>query len=413
MSAPRSFPGYGIELEYMIVDATSLDVAPLADRLLLNEQGEISSEVEHGPLAWSNELMAHVVELKTNGPASSLEPLAAQFSEQVRRIDQLLASGHARLMPTAMHPWMNPDTEAQLWPHEYNEVYRLFDTIFNCSGHGWANLQSMHINLPFRDDAEFAKLHAAIRFVLPILPALAASSPIIEGRITGKLDNRLDVYRHNAARLPSVAGRVVPEAVASRAEYQERILEPIYRDVAPFDPGGVLRHEWVNSRGAIARFMRDTIEIRVLDVQEAPQADLAIAAAVIGAVELLLMVDADRFQRIAAIALEQLEQTFLGCVAAADEFMIDNAEYLAAWGVEASVPLSAGELWRWIVHRLQEAGYLEQAESRSALEVILTHGSLSRRILGAVGTSPSRETLHKVYGQLCECLAENRLFIPD
>jgi len=39
----------------------------------------------------------------------------------------------------------------------------------------------------------------------------------------------------------------------------------------------VLQNEWLNSRGAIARFERDTIEIRVLDSQETPAAELAIA----------------------------------------------------------------------------------------------------------------------------------------
>ena len=42
-------------------------------------------------------------------------------------------------------------------------IYDTFDRIFSCKGHGWANLQSMQINLPFRGDEEFARLHAAIR----------------------------------------------------------------------------------------------------------------------------------------------------------------------------------------------------------------------------------------------------------
>ena len=60
-----------------------------------------------------------------------------------------------------------------------------FDRIFSCQGHGWANLQSMHINLPFADDAEFGRLHAAIRFLLPLLPGLTASSPVMDGAVTG------------------------------------------------------------------------------------------------------------------------------------------------------------------------------------------------------------------------------------
>lgn len=35
------------------------------------------------------------------------------------------------------------------------------------------------------DDAEFEKLHAAIRLILPIIPALSASSPILKENTPG------------------------------------------------------------------------------------------------------------------------------------------------------------------------------------------------------------------------------------
>ena len=124
-------------------------------------------------------------------------------------------------MPTAMHPWMDPN-DVELWPHGTRVIYDTFDRIFSCKGHGWANLQSLQINLPFAGDEEFARLHAAIRFLLPILPGLAASSPIIDGERNGILDNRLVVYRSNCARIPSVTGEVVPEPIGSIGEYHER-----------------------------------------------------------------------------------------------------------------------------------------------------------------------------------------------
>ena len=88
-------------------------------------------------------------------------------------------------MPTGMHPWMDPAREFELWPHGDREIYAAFDRIFDCRGHGWANLQSMHLNLPFADDDEFGRLHAAIRALLPLLPALAASSPFADGHARG------------------------------------------------------------------------------------------------------------------------------------------------------------------------------------------------------------------------------------
>src|SRR5690606_32858155 len=137
-----------------------------------------------------------------------------------------------------------------------SEYYEAFDRIFDCRGHGWANLQSVHLNLPFDGDDEFGRLHAAVRLILPILPAIAASSPIMDARITGTLDNRLSVYRANARTLPIVSGRIIPGPVHTRADYEREVLDAIYRDLAPHDPDGTLRHEWVNARGAIARFTR-------------------------------------------------------------------------------------------------------------------------------------------------------------
>ena len=135
-------------------------------------------------------------------------------------IDQLLEPMGARLMPTAMHPWMDPRTETRLWPHDNALIYQAYDRIFDCKKHGQANLQSMHINLPFADDAEFARLHAAIRLVLPIIPALAASSPIADGKASGYLDYRMEAYRTAVQRVPSAIGQVIPDTVNSRAEYR-------------------------------------------------------------------------------------------------------------------------------------------------------------------------------------------------
>ena len=196
------FEGFGVELEYMIVHADSLDVFPATDQVLLAVAGEYVSEIEQGDLAWSNELVNHVIELKTNGPSPLLRGLDAAFARDVGSIQDILLPVGGRLMPSAAHPWMDPLTETQLWPHEYNAVYEAFDRIFGCKGHGWANLQCVHLNLPFAGDDEFGRLHAAIRLVLPLIPALAASSPILDGRLTGLMDSRMHYYRENQKRIP-------------------------------------------------------------------------------------------------------------------------------------------------------------------------------------------------------------------
>ena len=74
------FEVYGVELEYMLVDAETLDVRPVADELLARLGGAITSDVERGPVTWSNELAAHVVELKTTEPVQCLNDLPQVFS---------------------------------------------------------------------------------------------------------------------------------------------------------------------------------------------------------------------------------------------------------------------------------------------------------------------------------------------
>jgi len=181
--------------------------------------------------------------------------------------------------------------------------------------------------------------------VLPLLPAIAASSPIVEGRASGLLDARLEAYRTMSARTPRVTGSVIPETIRSRAEYETRVLAPMYDEIAPCDPTGILRHEWLNSRGAIPRFERGAIEIRLLDVQECPRADVAIAAAVVAVVRALYD---ERFAPLAqqqAIATESLHRTLLATIRDADEALVHDTPYLRALGIDAT-RCRAGDAWR-------------------------------------------------------------------
>lgn len=399
----HAFMGCGIELEYMIVDSEQLSVMPAAGRLL-----EGGSDIERGGMGWSNELVLHVVEIKNVRPAASLSLLPDAFQAEVREIDRRLQSFGARLMPGAMHPWMDPRTETRLWPHGNEAIYRTYDRIFDTRSHGWANLQSMHINLPFGNDEEFARLHAAIRLVLPILPALAASSPFAEGRPAGWMDYRMRVYCDNAQGFPSIAGMIVPETITSRAAYEERILAPMYRDIAPRDPDKVLRHEWLNSRGAIARFDRNAIEIRVLDTQECPRADLAIAAAVVDLVRRLYRADSlIEQQEVTTAALAGILQA---CIRDAGEAEIGNASYLRLLDFPVE-RCTAAMLWRHLIERMMADDPRHQHWAEP-LETILRHGPLARRILRAAGTQPSRPQLQALYRTLCDCLHDGQLFLP-
>lgn len=405
MSRPplHLFEALGVELEYMIVDAETLDVKPICDEVLKAVAGKIVDNVDRpGGVTWSNELVLHVLELKATRPLPTLKGAAAEFHKNVRAVNEVLATFGARLMPTAMHPWMDPRREMVLWPHEYHTVYETFHRLFDCRGHGWANLQSTHINLPFEGDAEFGALHAAIRFLLPILPALTASSPVVEYRTTGILDNRLEMYRANSTAIPSLSGRVIPEPVYTKRDYEETILNRIYADVAPFDSEGVLRNEFLNARGAIARFSRGAIEIRLLDVQECPQADVAVCALVVATLRHLL---AD--ERLKAFPTETLHRLLLACIRDGERATIDDPEYAELLGLGHRAGQTVARAWSHLFHLV--GGRLDEVE-RSVVEELLTAGPLARRILQAVGEPVRPAALRATYRELCDCLQDGKLF---
>ena len=411
MQPPRLhlFQAFGVELEYMIVDRDSLNVLPIADELLKAELGEYGSDFENGIVTWSNELVLHVIEMKSTRPESNFNTLASAFSDNIAQANKVLEKWNAMLLSTAAHPWMNPQAETKLWPHDSNEVYDRYNTIFDCKGHGWSNLQSTHLNLPFYDDEEFAKLHAAIRIVLPILPALCASSPILDGKLTGFLDTRMNFYKSNQQVVPSITGKVIPEGVFSKRQYFNTVYEKIRADIAPYNADNILDPIWVNSRGAIPRFDRGSIEIRIMDIQECPPADLAIQTLVIETIKALAN---EKFVNIE----EQMHKKTEILAGILDETsksgpdaVINSSEYPVAFGLTA--PCTVGELWKHIYQRLVDSGSTTLKNWDEEITTVLEDGPLAKRIVTAMQGDDSRESIIHVYRKLADCLAQDKLFI--
>lgn len=409
------FQGYGIELEYAIVDTESLDVRPLADKLLRAAAGRDTAEVQRDAMGWSNELALHQVEIKNLAPTPRLDELALAFQREVSAIDARLEAFGALLMPSGMHPWMDPKRETGLWDGEHAEIYRAYDRLFDCRRHGWVNLQSMHVNLPFGDDQEFAQLHAAVRLALPILPALAASSPYAAGRWTRFADYRMAVYRGHQARLPASMGKVIPAPSPSPAAYRSKVLAPMYRQLAERDETGELRevlcHEWLNARGAIPRFERNAIEIRVVDMQECPRADLAIAAATIALIRRLYETGPARLVTEGALETGVLTRIFTACTRDAERALIEDPRYLAILGLPGHA-CPGRELWARILDGLTADGLLGPQWS-APLKLIVDRGPLARRLLDTLGAEPAKDRLREVYRELCLCLKEGRMFQPQ
>lgn len=170
-----------------------------------------------------------------------------------------------------------------------------------------------------------------------------------------------------------------------------------------------MQGEWLNSRAAIARFDRSAIEVRVIDTQECPWADLSIAAATFALVRTLYEGDAAERELAAPTDSRRLAALLADCSRHAHEAVIGDAGYLSLLGFPGP-RCTAGELWRQLLEASLFRDAAAAAPWRRPLGLILDSGPLARRILRALGGDRRRDALLEVYGALCRCLAQDALF---
>lgn len=402
------FERFGLELEYMIVSKGTEKVLPRVDAVLgKDENGENLSDVEHGPVGLSNELVSHVLEFKCAEPAAALEGWDKTFHKEILSANEKLATIGGELLPSAAHPFMDPMTETVLWPYDCGEIYEAYNRIFDCRGHGWANLQSTHLNISFCGDEEFGKLHAGIRLLLPLIPAIAASSPYLDSKFTGYMDARIETYRHNQEKIPSITGKVIPEAVFTESDYDKVIFDRIEKDIAPYDKEKLLNHFFLNSRGAIARFDRGAVEIRLVDIQECPKADVAIAEFEIAILKALADEKWASQKEQRAFDTDNLVQILFATVKDAENARIDDENYLRLFGIQGKTK-RASDLLKHIFDEVRKS---ISANSQTVLRDLLERGTLASALVGHLGKSPDRSDFVREYAKLVHSLAENSLYV--
>jgi glutamate---cysteine ligase / carboxylate-amine ligase len=185
-----------------------------------------------------------------------------------------------------MHPWLDPRS-ARLWTRSNSRIYQAYARLFDVHTHGWVNVHAAHLNLPLGRERDAVALYNASALLIPYLPALAASSPMHDGELQEASDSRLGWIIQHQARIPESCGVIVPEYVTGSSDYRRRVLGSMYRALDGLPDAGALRHEFFNARGAVIKFSRKALEIRVLDTQECVKLDVAVAVFVRSALRFL------------------------------------------------------------------------------------------------------------------------------
>jgi gamma-glutamyl:cysteine ligase YbdK (ATP-grasp superfamily) len=262
----------GTEHEYSINDKNFRPLA-ISDRIIQRIAGQVQHEVAFGGILVSKELQKHAIELIPARPGS----LGFLESSLYQGLSELYRATNYEygFMGLGMHPLLKLD-ETTYWDHDEQEYYQVYDRLFNIKQHGWLNIQALQINIPYMDKDELVAMFNKIRSLMPYLVAVSASSPMVEGKLTTYMDNRLVYYRQNQAAVPEICHDIMPEKLESVDGYVQ-INRQIYSELKKCG-AEILCREWVNSRGVIVRFTRKCLEVKAIDEQECLHSDIAFSA---------------------------------------------------------------------------------------------------------------------------------------
>ena len=199
----------GPEHEYALVDP-ELKPLPISDKIIKAQCGRTINFIETPDFTFGKELQLHVMEIKANHPFKTPTAFEETMQNAVKTLGSIVQKHGASLLGTGMHPLLKLQ-ETGVWSHYHKKIYDECSKIFNLKQHGWLNIQSFHLNLPFQKEADAIQTHNQLANLCAYLPAISASSPIFEGKEGPEVDNRLEFYRVNQKEVPSVTGDVIPE----------------------------------------------------------------------------------------------------------------------------------------------------------------------------------------------------------
>lgn len=393
----RTLQVLGPEHEFFIVDE-NLKAMPIVDKLIKDFNGRVVNFVEQDEFTFGKELQLHVLEVKPNKPFKSPETFEENMHKAVLKLLDFLEKKYgASLLGTGMHPLLRLE-ETSIWPHRHRQIYHEYGKIFNLKRHGWLNIQSFQLNLPYFNEEKALLMHNILANVCAYLPAISASSPIYEGKLGEHVDNRLHFYMENQREIPSVTGEVIPEYVYSFRQYKKEIIEGYSSDLAKAGAHKcLLNKEWVNSRGVILRFDRKALEVRIMDEQECIKSDVALSCFIRALLRGLLK---DKPQLLPF------------------EILVKDFKSVVKNGLNAEVEHPKGSTARQVCrHFLQIAYENASEEEKRYLPIIherVENGNLSElireKVLRRAQKTDFNEAILDVYSKLLKSLRKNQPF---
>jgi carboxylate-amine ligase len=250
----------GLEEEFAILDPVTLELVPRFEELR-------DGAIEHDALlasAITGELISSEIEIVSGPGASFADALARQRERRLRLF--ALANRHgATLAATGTHPWADYRKQPIIDTEHYRRVEEGLKYV------AWRNNTfSLHVHVGINDIDRAVRVCDRLRPLLPLLLAVSANSPYLDGRDSGLHSARTQSFTRNFPRCG------IPDAFAGWGPYREYIEFLLRtRSIVEFT------QVWWSVR---PHFRFGTVEVRICDAQSTASESESLAGLIVACV---------------------------------------------------------------------------------------------------------------------------------
>ena len=178
---PSSGYSLGVEIEFQILDKSTLSLAPLGPELESVAPDILKSRI-------SQELIKSILEIQT-GICADLRDVENDLLQTVSLAEELVAENGCLLYAASLHPFALAEGQERSSDLRYQRIMEELQII----GRRFIS-QGLHVHVGLADGDTAVRVCTAIQAYLPLFLALSASSPFYQAQDTGLLSYRTKLF---------------------------------------------------------------------------------------------------------------------------------------------------------------------------------------------------------------------------
>ena len=146
-------------------------------------------------------MQLHVMEIKANQPFKSPIEFEETMQNAVTTLNEIVQKHGAMLLGTGMHPLLKLKDTA-IWPHYHKKIYQRIRQNLQPKPAWMAKHPKLPPKPPYQKEADAIQIHNQLANFCAYLPAIAASSPIYEGKKVRTLITDFNSTRSTKKKCP-------------------------------------------------------------------------------------------------------------------------------------------------------------------------------------------------------------------